>query len=68
MGRSVGLVDKALKKGSARAVSLEFDSRSGTFEAKSLSFLTGQMTLRMGPVYKSRAGEFVNLPVARLTY
>ena len=33
LGRSVGLVDKALGKGSTWAVQVEFDSRSGTFEA-----------------------------------
>ena len=39
-GRSIGLVDKTLGKGSTRSVLLEFDSRSVTFEAKSFSFLT----------------------------
>ena len=38
-------MDKALGKGSTGAVYLEFDSHSGTFEAKSFSFLSGQMTL-----------------------
>ena len=45
IARSVGLVYKALGKALTRAVYLEFDSRSGNFEAKSFSFLTGQMTL-----------------------
>ena len=31
----------------------------------SFSFPTGQMTLWMGPVFKCRVGEFVNLPVTR---
>ena len=36
MGRSVGLVDKALGKGSTWAMYLELNSRSGTFEAKTI--------------------------------
>ena len=56
-----------LRKGSTRAVKLEFDSRSGNFEAKSYSFLICRITLWMRLVYKCRVGEFSNLPVTRLT-
>ena len=38
----------------SNSVYLEFDFRSGTFETKSFSFLTGQMTQWKGPVYKCR--------------
>ena len=46
-GRSVGLVDKALGKGSTWAVSLEFEFEFEfePLKRKQFSFLTGQMTL-----------------------
>ena len=65
---SVGLVDKALgKRVSSGCLTQVLDSRSGTFETKSFSFLPGQMNLWTVSLYKCRIGEFTNLPVLRLT-
>ena len=60
-------MDKVLGKGSTRAVQLEFGSHSGTFEAKSLSFLTGSYDSVNGAGPGRYINANLNLQVARLT-